>query len=69
MLASIESAISKTLIYNKISYEDITTINKKERNYRERTESIRMMKSQKSNIERNKLIEDGQRIIIHEIIK
>ena len=69
MLASIESAISKTLIYNKISYEDITTTNKKERNYRERTESIRMMKSQKSNIERNKLIEDGQRISIHEIIK
>ena len=41
----------------------------RKKNYRERTESIRMMKSQKSNIERNKLIEDGQRINIHEIIK
>ena len=35
---------------------------------RELKESIRMMKSQRSNLERNKLIEDGKRIGIEEII-
>ena len=35
---------------------------------RELKESIRMMKSQRSNLERNKLIEDGKSIGIEEII-
>ena len=53
----IKSLISKALIDNEISYEDFTTIIDEQRNYRELKESIKMMKSQRSEIERNKLIE------------
>ena len=44
------------------------TIFNEERNYRELKESIRMMKSQRTNIEKNKLIEGGNRTGIDEII-
>ena len=54
------------LIDNKISHE---TIINEERNYHELKQSIRMMKSQRSNIERNTLIENGKRIGIDEFIK
>ena len=50
-LNNIESTIPKALMDNEISHEDIKTINE-ERNYLELKESIRMMKSQKSDIER-----------------
>ena len=53
----IKSLISKALIYNENSYEDIATIFNEETNYLELKESIKMMKSQRSEIERNKLIE------------
>ena len=45
-LNSIESKISEALINNQISHEDFTTIINEERNYRELTESVRMMKVQ-----------------------
>ena len=48
--------MSKTLTNFEISHEDFTSIMNEERNYREQKESIRMMKSQRSDIERNKLI-------------
>ena len=59
-LNSIKSMISKALIENEISNEDFKTIINDERNYRELKESIRMMKIERSDIERNKLIEDGE---------
>ena len=68
-LNSIERTISKSLMDNEIRNEDFASIINKERNYCELKQSIRMMKSQRSNIERNKLIEDGKRIGIDEIIK
>ena len=37
--------------------------------YRQLKESFRMMKSQRSNVEKNKLIEGGKRMSIDEIIK
>ena len=37
--------------------------------YRQLKESFRMMKSQRSNVEKNKLIEGGKRMGIDEIIK
>ena len=43
-LNSIESKISEALINNQISHEDFLTIINEERNYRELTESIRMIK-------------------------
>ena len=46
-----------------------STIIRTERTYREPKESISMMKSQRSVLERDKLIEDGRRISIDKIIK
>ena len=51
-LNSIESKISEALINNEISHEDFMTIINEERNYRELKESIRMMNSQRSDIEK-----------------
>ena len=65
---SMESAISKALIDNEISNEDFTTVINEKRNYRELKGSIKTMKSQKSDLERNKLIEDGKRINIGELL-
>ena len=66
-LNNIENTISKALIDNEISNEDFKTVINKERNYRELKGSIKMMKIQKSDLERNKLIEDGKRINIDEL--
>ena len=63
-----ESAISKALIDNEISNEDFTTVINEKRDYRELKGSIKTMKSQKSDLERNKLIEDGKRINIGELL-
>ena len=51
-LNSIESTISKALMYNEISHEYFTTIINEERNYSELKESIRVMKSQKSDMKK-----------------
>ena len=66
---SIENTISKALKDNEISHEDFTTIRNEERTHRELKESIRMMKSQGSGIERDKVIEDGKRMGIDKTIK
>ena len=49
-LNSIENIISKALIDNKISHEQLTTIINEAKNYRNLKESIKMMKSQRSDI-------------------
>ena len=61
-LNRIESTISKALIDKEISHEDFTAIINEEKNYPELKESIRMIKSQRSIIESNKLIENDKRI-------
>ena len=68
-LNSIESKISEALINNEISHEDFMTILNEEKKYRELKESIRMMNSQRSDAEKNYLIEDGKKIGINEVIK
>ena len=50
-LNSIESKISEALINNEISHEDFTTIINEEKNYGEIKESIRLMGTQRSDIE------------------
>ena len=60
-LNSIKSKISEVLINNQTSVEDFITIINEERSYRESKESIRMMNSQKSDIEKNYLIEEGKK--------
>ena len=68
-LNSIKSKISKALMDNKISHEDFETIINEEKKYRELKESIRMMNSQRSDVEKISLIEEGKKIGINEVIK
>ena len=67
-LNSIESKVSEALINSEISHEDFMIIINEEKNYRELKESIRMMKSQKSDTEKINLIEEGKKIGINEVI-
>ena len=46
----------------------MTIINEKKK-YRELKESVRMMNSQRSDTEKNNLIEEGKKIGINEVIK
>ena len=66
--SSTESTITKMLIYNEISHEDLTTVINEERNL-ELKESIRMMSSQRSNTKRNKLTEGGKKTNIEKTIR
>ena len=68
-LNSIESKISEALINNEVSHEDLMTIINEEKKYRELKESIRMMNSQRSDVEKNSLVEEGKKIGINEVIK
>ena len=58
---SIESKISEALINNEISHEDFTTIINEEKKYRELKESIRMMNSQRRDVEKISLIEEEKK--------
>ena len=68
-LNSIESKISEALINNEISHEDFVTIINDEKKYRELKERIKMMNSQRSDVERVILIEEGKEIGINEVIR
>ena len=68
-LNSTESKISESLINNEISHEDFMTILNEEKKYRKLKESIRMMNSQRSDVEKVSLIEEGKKIGINEVIK
>ena len=65
----IESKISEALINNEISHEDFMTIVNEVNKYRELKESIRMMNSQRCDVEKISLIEEGKKIGIDEVIK
>ena len=68
-LNSIESKISETSINDEISYESSMTIVNKEKKYGELNESIRMMISQTSDVEKINLVEEGKKIDMNEVIK
>ena len=68
-LNSIERKISEALINNEIIHEDFMTIMNEEKKYRELKESIRIMNSQRSDVENNSLIEEGKKIGNNEVIK
>ena len=55
-LNGIESKISEALINNEIIHEDFKTIFNGEKKYRELKESIRMMNSQRRDVEKSSLI-------------
>ena len=67
-LNSIESKISEVLINNEISREDFMTILNKEKKYRELKESLRMMNSQRSNVEKVSLIEKGKKQVLMRLL-
>ena len=64
---SIESKISKA--NNEISHEDFMTIINEEKKYQELKESIRMMNSQRSDVGKISLIEEGKEIDINQVVK
>ena len=57
------------MINNEISLWDFITITNAERNYNELKENTRMTNSQRSDIEKTNLIEEGNKIGINEIMK
>ena len=67
-LNSIENKISAALINNKISHEDFMTILNEEKKYRELKESIRMMNSQRNDVGKVSLIEEGKKIGINKVV-
>ena len=60
-LNRIESKISEAFKNNEIIHEDFMTIINGEKKYRQLKESIRMMNSQRSDTEKNNLIEEGKK--------
>ena len=60
-LNNIESKISEALINNEISHEGFMTIINEEKTYRGLKQSIRMMNSQRSNVEKINLTEEGKK--------
>ena len=60
-LNRIESKISETLTINEISLENFTTIINKEKNYQQLKESIKIIKSERSDTGKNNPIEEGKR--------
>ena len=60
-LNSIESKTSEALINNGIIHEDFMTIINEEKKYRELKENIRMMNSQRSDVENISLIQEGKK--------
>ena len=68
-LNSMESKISEALINNKISHEAFMTIINEEKKQRELRESIRMVNSQRRDVEIINLIEEGKKIGINEVVR
>ena len=66
-LNSLESNMYEALINNEISHEDVMTIFNEE--LKELKESIRLMNSQRSDIEKISLIKEDEKIGINEVIK
>ena len=57
------------MINTEISHEDFMSILNEEKKYRELKESIRMMNSQRSDVEKICFMEEGKKISINEVIK
>ena len=62
------SKTSEALINNEISDEDFPTTINEDKSYRELKESIRMMKSQRSDTEKNNLMQEDKNKGTDEII-
>ena len=69
ILDTIENKISEALVNNEIIHEDFTTIINEQKNYHELKEQIRIMKTQRSDTEKNNLTEEGKRKGIDKIVR
>ena len=56
------------MINNEISHEDFMTIMNEERKYWELKESIRMMNSQRLDVEKISLIEEGKKLVLMKLL-
>ena len=68
-LNSIKSKTSEALINNEITHENFMFILNEQTKYQKFKESIRMMNSQRGDVEKISLIEDDKKIGINEIIR
>ena len=68
-LNSIEASISLVLINSEISCKEFATIINQKENYRRLKGYIRLIKIQRSDDKKDKLIEGGKRIGINEIVR
>ena len=68
-LNSIQSKISEALANNEISHEDFMTIINEEKRDGELKESIKMVNSQRSDVEKISLVEECKEIGINENIR
>ena len=59
----------QALANNEISHEDFMTIINEDKKYWELKESIRMMNSERSVLEKISLIEEGKKIGINKVIR
>ena len=66
-LNSIETLASKVLIDYEISNEEYEPIINEEKNYRKMKEDFRMMKSEKIDVEKHEINEEGGKIEINKI--
>ena len=67
-LNRIDIKIFEALINNEISHEDFVIIINEDKKYIELKESNRMMNSQRTDTEKNNLIEEGKKIGINKVI-
>ena len=68
-LNSIESKISEAPINNETSHEDFVTTINEEKKYQKLKENIKMMNSQRSDVGKVILIEEGKKMGFNEVIK
>ena len=68
-LNSIENKISEALINSEISHGDFMIILNEQTKYQELKESIRMINSQRSDVEKISLMEEDKKISINEVIR
>ena len=68
-LNSTESKVSEALINNEISYDDFMKIINKGKKYRVLKESIRMINSPRSDVEKINLMEEHKKIGVNKVIK
>ena len=67
-LNSIESKLSKALIYNEIKHEHFVTIIEEEKKYRELREGIRIMNSQRRDLRKITLMKKVKKLVLIKLL-